>query len=182
MAEWLCRGLQILVQRFDSASGLQDWTIGIPFVSIVARSGWLCYKAHPAPTFYERRNGPLIPGSSVVEQAAVNRLAGGSNPSPGANCSGGWALPSPHFFSMAGWCLGINGAPRSSVRAAWPFRTAITCDRNQTRLRRCETKATPRSPADRTTSEVGSGTAEPPCGGSPDTSWSKVNVAFTVTV
>ena len=23
MAEWLCRGLQILVQRFDSASGLQ---------------------------------------------------------------------------------------------------------------------------------------------------------------
>jgi hypothetical protein len=25
MAEWLCRGLQILVQRFDSASGLQGW-------------------------------------------------------------------------------------------------------------------------------------------------------------
>ncbi len=24
MAEWLCRGLQILVQRFDSASGLQS--------------------------------------------------------------------------------------------------------------------------------------------------------------
>ncbi len=23
MAEWLCRGLQILVERFDSASGLQ---------------------------------------------------------------------------------------------------------------------------------------------------------------
>src|SRR5262245_31097051 len=26
MAEWLCRGLQILVQRFDSASGLQPRT------------------------------------------------------------------------------------------------------------------------------------------------------------
>ena len=26
MAEWLCRGLQILVQRFDSASGLQGAT------------------------------------------------------------------------------------------------------------------------------------------------------------
>jgi hypothetical protein len=24
MAEWLCRGLQILVQRFDSASGLHE--------------------------------------------------------------------------------------------------------------------------------------------------------------
>ena len=34
-----------------------------------------------------RRRGDdrLIPGSSAVEQAAVNRLAGGSNPSPGAN-------------------------------------------------------------------------------------------------
>ena len=31
----------------------------------------------------------LIPGSSVVEQAAVNRLAGGSNPSPGANWNKG---------------------------------------------------------------------------------------------
>src|ERR1700687_4586892 len=64
MAEWLCRGLQILVQRFDSASGLHE--------------------TRPRPV----GNSPgraLIPGSSVVEQAAVNRWVDGSNPSRGAN-------------------------------------------------------------------------------------------------
>jgi hypothetical protein len=30
MAEWLCRGLQILVQRFDSASGLHRYPIETP--------------------------------------------------------------------------------------------------------------------------------------------------------
>src|ERR1700674_4580338 len=61
MAEWLCRGLQILVQRFDSASGLHNGTM---------------------PRFFLER--ALIPGSSVVEQAAVNRWVDGSNPSRGA--------------------------------------------------------------------------------------------------
>ena len=65
MAEWLCRGLQILVQRFDSASGLHNGTM---------------------PRFFLAR--ALIPGSSVVEQAAVNRWVDGSNPSRGANWAG----------------------------------------------------------------------------------------------
>ena len=60
MAEWLCNGLQIRVQRFDSASGLHG--------------------ARPRPVF----GWALIPGSSVVEQAAVNRWVDGSNPSRGA--------------------------------------------------------------------------------------------------
>jgi hypothetical protein len=55
-------GLQILVQRFDSASGLHNGTM---------------------PRFFLER--ALIPGSSVVEQAAVNRWVDGSNPSRGAN-------------------------------------------------------------------------------------------------
>jgi hypothetical protein len=62
MAEWLCNGLQIRVQRFDSASGLQ--------------------RADAAPLLWVPA---LIPGSSVVEQAAVNRWVDGSNPSRGAN-------------------------------------------------------------------------------------------------
>src|SRR4029077_3169710 len=43
----------------------------------------------------------LIPGSSVVEQAAVNRWVDGSNPSRGANQAGGLgseALHSPGCF------------------------------------------------------------------------------------
>ena len=62
MAEWLCNGLQIRVQRFDSASGLHNGTM---------------------PGFF--LEPALIPGSSVVEQAAVNRWVDGSNPSRGAN-------------------------------------------------------------------------------------------------
>ena len=34
---------------------------------------------------YSSLASELVPGSSAVEQAAVNRLAGGSNPSRGAN-------------------------------------------------------------------------------------------------
>jgi hypothetical protein len=40
----------------------------------------LCYTA-----FATRRFNPLFPGSSVVEQPAVNRLVAGSNPARGAN-------------------------------------------------------------------------------------------------
>ena len=58
--------LQIRVQRFDSASGLQ--------------------RADAAPLVWVPA---LIPGSSVVEQAAVNRWVDGSNPSRGANHDGG---------------------------------------------------------------------------------------------
>ena len=54
--------LQIRVQRFASAFGLQRADAALP------------------------TSGPaLIPGSSVVEQAAVNRWVDGSNPSRGAN-------------------------------------------------------------------------------------------------
>jgi hypothetical protein len=42
-----------------------------------AKRGWLCYRPGC------RGNGPF-PGSSVVEQPAVNRLVAGSNPARGA--------------------------------------------------------------------------------------------------
>src|SRR5579862_3681458 len=45
MAEWLCRGLQILVQRFDSASGLQ-----CRHPRMVASLARLCYKPASRPT------------------------------------------------------------------------------------------------------------------------------------
>src|SRR6266478_5241977 len=41
MAEWLCRGLQILVQRFDSASGLQP----CPFYTETSRPHASCATA-----------------------------------------------------------------------------------------------------------------------------------------
>src|SRR5438067_1444201 len=45
----------------------------------------------------------LIPGSSVVEQAAVNRWVDGSNPSRGANHDGGQEdIPDPRSFSATG--------------------------------------------------------------------------------
>src|ERR1700730_154126 len=59
MAEWLCRGLQILVQRFDSGSGLQG--------------------------LRPRRRTPSSPVAQLVERAAVNRLVAGSSPARGAN-------------------------------------------------------------------------------------------------
>src|SRR5665213_858815 len=73
MAEWLCRGLQILVQRFDSASGL--------------------HLEAPASTRVrlENVNRPcvmlpaLFGGSSAVEQSAVNRSVVGSIPTPRAS-------------------------------------------------------------------------------------------------
>ena len=43
----------------------------------------------PASKWGPRPAGALIPGSSVVEQAAVNRWVDGSNPSRGASESGG---------------------------------------------------------------------------------------------
>ena len=36
---------------------------------------------------YKRKSLKVFPGSSAVEQATVNRLAGGSNPSRGAKLS-----------------------------------------------------------------------------------------------
>lgn len=43
----------------------------------------LCY-THPSSVLAIRRAADLLPGSSVVEQPAVNRLVAGSNPARGA--------------------------------------------------------------------------------------------------
>jgi hypothetical protein len=76
-------GLQIRARRFDSGRGHQPAkrraTAGKPVRSSrFAKRGWLCYRPGC------RGNG-LFPGSSVVEQPAVNRLVAGSNPARGAN-------------------------------------------------------------------------------------------------
>ena len=74
VAEWLCRGLQILLRRFDSGPGLQ-------IKELIFKKD-LCIKSCIA--IYPDIKSAVVPGSSAVEQAAVNRLAGGSNPSRGA--------------------------------------------------------------------------------------------------
>ena len=58
----------------------------------------------PAP--FEFRERALIPGSSVVEQAAVNRWVAGSNPARGANEVGrpGQRWPGPP--TLATWLSG----------------------------------------------------------------------------
>src|SRR5205085_8491179 len=103
MAEWLCNGLQIRVQRFDSASGLQ--------------------RADAAPLLWVPA---LIPGSSVVEQAAVNRWVDGSNPSRGANQAGGLetsSMPPAAFWAAdrrRDWAMKrtTERHPRTRARAA----------------------------------------------------------------
>jgi hypothetical protein len=85
VAEWLRNGLQNRVPRFNSGRGLQQLRGARAVCNCVRRAdftlckrGALCY----------RRDGrspwPLLPGSSAVEQPAVNRLVDGSNPSRGA--------------------------------------------------------------------------------------------------
>ena len=84
VAEWLRNGLQNRVPRFNSGRGLHrklpraldpsQEAIHKAFAS----SQSLCYTARQSP------RAPF-PGSSVVEQPAVNRLVAGSNPARGAN-------------------------------------------------------------------------------------------------
>ena len=64
MAEWLRRGLQILLSQFDSGRGLQDFSCFI-FLKKVC----------------------LIHSSvaQLVEQLTVNQLVAGSSPARGAN-------------------------------------------------------------------------------------------------
>src|SRR4051794_26800454 len=69
VAEWSCRGLQILARRFDSGPGLQR------------RRG----VASPGARWYRP---PRCSGvAQSVEQAAVNRWVVGSSPTAGANRS-----------------------------------------------------------------------------------------------
>ena len=85
MAEWLCRGLQILGSRFDSGSRLQL----------------------------------LIRSSSAVEQPAVNRLVGGSNPSSGANKEKAVCFKQTAFLILSRWAR----ARLTDLRpiAKWPL-------------------------------------------------------------
>ena len=63
MAEWLRRGLQILVSQFDSGRGLQ--------INIVFK------KKNRIVFFYS-------PIAQLVEQLTVNQLVAGSSPARGA--------------------------------------------------------------------------------------------------
>ena len=84
VAEWLRNGLQNRVPRFNSGRGLQasSWqSARIGFrrrISRFASSGpFVIGQGGSVP--------PLLPGSSAVEQPAVNRLVAGSNPARGAS-------------------------------------------------------------------------------------------------
>jgi hypothetical protein len=98
VAEWLRNGLQNRVPRFNSGRGLHfifDSTIlespdvaphGIGgkaengCTEALSLAPGLCYR-HPALRAFTL---PVFPGSSAVEQPAVNRLVAGSNPARGA--------------------------------------------------------------------------------------------------
>ena len=84
VAEWLRSGLQNRLPRFNSGRGLQSSLhrsrLGKPDESCFqSRRGFVIGKRIRA------RAAALFPGSSVVEQPAVNRLVAGSNPARGAN-------------------------------------------------------------------------------------------------
>jgi hypothetical protein len=86
VAEWLRSGLQNRLPRFNSGRGLQP--------SLLRSFG----SANQIKACFQSRHGfvigsiraraaALFPGSSVVEQPAVNRLVAGSNPARGAKQS-----------------------------------------------------------------------------------------------
>ena len=84
MAGWqngLCRGLQILLYRFDSGTGLQRNN-----AKVLAIAKFFCYNNH----CFQR--------SSVVEQSAVNRLVVGSSPTAGANFKRDFSFADFPFF------------------------------------------------------------------------------------
>src|SRR5579875_112595 len=93
MGEWRCRGLQILVQRFDSASGLQEG-------------------CRP------RRDRALSsPVAQLVERAAVNRLVAGSSPARGAiSTARGLRLGSARPLAAAAGRAGEGAACRRGGR------------------------------------------------------------------
>ena len=64
VAEWLRRGLQILVSQFDSGRGLQN------FMLFCVEKKVCCYYSSVA---------------QLVEQLTVNQLVAGSSPARGAN-------------------------------------------------------------------------------------------------
>ena len=86
VAEWLCRGLQILVRRFDSGLGLQK---------CVVMDFFFCYTTSELFKLIQ-----VFLGSSVVEQAAVNRSVAGSSPARGANLSGKEGVGVSNFFKI----------------------------------------------------------------------------------
>jgi hypothetical protein len=89
VAEWLRNGLQNRVPRFNSGRGLQTFPTALnPHVWAYLKSlesALAAFKPEP-PLLYALAREPeaLFPGSSAVEQPAVNRLVAGSNPARGA--------------------------------------------------------------------------------------------------
>ena len=103
MAEWLRNGLQNRVPRFNSGRGLQPSLAqreeaaalkpeGRRRALIAASCGWparinagSCFQCGTGFVICGSDASRLFPGSSAVEQPAVNRLVAGSNPARGAN-------------------------------------------------------------------------------------------------
>jgi hypothetical protein len=84
VAEWLRSGLQNRLPRFNSGRGLQPSLLR-SFGS--ANQTKACFQSRHGFVIGKRiraRAAALFPGSSVVEQPAVNRLVAGSNPARGA--------------------------------------------------------------------------------------------------
>jgi hypothetical protein len=86
VAEWLRNGLQNRVPRFNSGRGLH-FNLLVPAPAPLIRAKRETALSKPDRLCYTRRAHLkllLFPGSSVVEQPAVNRLVAGSNPARGA--------------------------------------------------------------------------------------------------
>ena len=113
MAEWLCSGLQIRVRRFNSGPGLQ------PLRGLAGRDNRFQGRA--------KWQWLLIRSSSAVEQPAVNRLVGGSNPSSGANKIKGLSLtvqPLDLFGATSGATSdtigkAVSARPNRQSRCGW---------------------------------------------------------------
>jgi hypothetical protein len=119
MAEWLCRGLQILVQRFDSASGLHGFPstpIAYRFTRERAAGGWRNFgvigsAVRPAP-----RSGTVRPRVLI---AATDR-----NDSVARGCRGRgffWPAPLPMFGPGVGRAIGAAPGRRSASSPACQF-------------------------------------------------------------
>src|ERR1700689_2905865 len=107
------RGLQNRVPRFNSGRGLQPPQAHAAKAAVARQASptgiprvFAAFKAPPA-LLYACRTRDLLsfPGSSVVEQPAVNRLVAGSNPARGAKQN----------QSLTAKSSDVNRAPKSRL-------------------------------------------------------------------
>ncbi len=87
MAEWLRSGLQNRLPRFNSGRGLQAFSLSrLPegIHPLLHEAGFQSRRGFVIGNRAYAEWASSFPGSSAVEQPAVNRLVAGSNPARGA--------------------------------------------------------------------------------------------------